>query len=320
MLRSTSGGGAPPEVDPPDKESDLVLLREACSSDVEARTEARSRLIPLYRERLLTVVQFELPDHQPGIHEELVADIFSELAEPRRDGKRDGWSEFPIGKKWFARWAVTDGTDALYVVRATRGLNEAELHKGRGRLQKSTHERILAILGRRLPGYDHDRLEDLIQQTFSVLYDPSKINSGQCQWCDYDKNKAKFTTWMAVRAHKDAFDLLRKELRREKLLAWGNFSPSSGFDPQQALMSKQKARSIYRALERLEPEQRDLLLDHYGSDLPGYERRSASFPDLAVRYGISDLTLRKRAERARHKLQTLLLEEAERELFTEEDT
>ncbi|WP_158627267.1 RNA polymerase sigma factor [Corallococcus sp. AB045] len=320
MLRSTSGGGAPHEVDPPDKESDLVLLREARSSDVEARTEARSRLIPLYRERLLTVVQFELPDHLPGIHEELVADIFSELAEPRQDRKRDGWSEFPIGEQWFARWAVINGTDALYLVRATRGLSEAELHQGRGKLQRSTtRERILAILRRRLPaGYGHDQLEDLLARTFAELYERSKIKGDQ--WCDYDKKKAKFTTWIAERARRDAIDLLRKELRQEKLLAWGNFRPSSGFDPQQALMSKQKARSIYRALERLEPEQRELLLDHYGSDLPGYERKPASFPELAVRYGKPEPTLRQRAARARHKLQTLLLEEAEREVFTEEDT
>lgn len=140
--------------------------------------------------------------------------------------------------------------------------------------------------------------EDIVQETFIKAWKNLK---------NYSRQSSRFKTWLMHIARNTSIDYLRKKqhvpfskLEREDETGWfAENLPDEQPLPDELLAHKGDVEDLERAMLKLSPAYREVLLLYYGSDL--------TFEEAATISGIGVNTLKSRHRRAVAELQKLLM-------------
>lgn len=153
------------------------------------------------------------------------------------------------------------------------------------------HERqVFGLLGKLLGARGADRVEDLAQETFlRVFRELPRFDPG---------GSAKVSSWILTIATRLAID----ELRRPRIVSGGEPDALSGMDsPDSALHQRETRVVLERALERLTPEHRAVLLLR--------EVHELDYDAIASAVGCEVGTVRSRLARAREAMRAAIATE-----------
>jgi len=149
----------------------------------------------------------------------------------------------------------------------------------------------------RLVGNGKDA-EDIVQETFIKAWKNLK---------NYSRQSSRFKTWLMHIARNTSIDYLRKKqhipfsaLEGEDETNWLSENvPDETMLPEEVLAHKDDLEDMNRAMLKLSPLYREVLLLYYGNDF--------SFEEAATISGISVNTLKSRHRRAVAELRKLLM-------------
>jgi RNA polymerase sigma-70 factor, ECF subfamily len=140
--------------------------------------------------------------------------------------------------------------------------------------------------------------EDIVQETFIKAWKNLK---------NYSRQSSRFKTWLMHIARNTSIDYLRKKqhipfskLEGEDETGWfAENLPDEQLLPDELLAHKGDVEDLERAMLKLSPAYREVLLFYYGSDI--------TFEEAAIISGISVNTLKSRHHRAVAELRKLLM-------------